>query len=168
MEINLNRKSGKFNFEATNASGFTVELDANPVIGGEGKGFRPMETLLVGLGGCSGIDMVNILAVSYTHLDVYKRQDHRRVYILMVFFKRKGIEKAMTKNAEDYKTGDIVCWILPKNLTHIGVVTKQKSADGKRYLIVHNIGAGQVMEDILFDWKIIGHYTCLLYTSRCV
>lgn len=61
MEINLIRKSGKFNFEATNASGFTVELDANPVIGGEGKGFRPMETLLVGLGGCSGIDMVNIL-----------------------------------------------------------------------------------------------------------
>ncbi len=61
MEINLIRKSGKFNFEATNASGFTVELDANPAIGGEGKGFRPMETLLVGLGGCSGIDMVNIL-----------------------------------------------------------------------------------------------------------
>lgn len=85
--------------------------------------------------------------------------DHRRVYNLMVFFKRKGIEKAITKNAEDYKPGDIVCWILPKNLTHIGVVTNQKSADGKRYLIVHNIGAGQVMEDILFDWKIIGHYT---------
>lgn len=61
MEINLIRKSGKFNFEATNARGFSVELDANPVIGGEGKGFRPMETLLVGLGGCSGIDMVNIL-----------------------------------------------------------------------------------------------------------
>ena len=61
MEINLIRKSGKFNFEAENESGFTVELDANPAIGGEGKGFRPMEMLLVGLGGCSGIDMVNIL-----------------------------------------------------------------------------------------------------------
>ena len=61
MEINLIRKSGKFNFEATNESGFTVELDANPAIGGEGQGFRPMEMLLVGLGGCSGIDMVNIL-----------------------------------------------------------------------------------------------------------
>lgn len=61
MEINLIRKSGKFNFEAQNESGFTVELDANPAIGGEGKGFRPMEMLLVGLGGCSGIDMVNIL-----------------------------------------------------------------------------------------------------------
>ncbi|WP_199138555.1 OsmC family protein [Pedobacter sp. ASV12] len=61
MEINLSRKSGKFNFEAVNESGFTVQLDAKPAIGGEGKGFRPMETLLVGLGGCSGIDIVNVL-----------------------------------------------------------------------------------------------------------
>lgn len=61
MNINLIRKSGKFNFEAENESGFTVELDAKAAIGGEGKGFRPMEMLLVGLGGCSGIDMVNIL-----------------------------------------------------------------------------------------------------------
>lgn len=61
MEIKLKRKSGKFNFEATNEGGFTVELDANPAIGGEGKGFRPMEMMLIGLGGCSGIDVVNIL-----------------------------------------------------------------------------------------------------------
>jgi len=61
MEINLIRKSGKFNFEASNENGFKVELDAKPTIGGEGKGFRPMEMLLVGLGGCSGIDMVNVL-----------------------------------------------------------------------------------------------------------
>ncbi|PST82237.1 osmotically inducible protein OsmC [Pedobacter yulinensis] len=61
MEINLIRKSGKFNFEASNESGFTVELDAKAAIGGEGRGFRPMEMLLIGLGGCSGIDMVNVL-----------------------------------------------------------------------------------------------------------
>ncbi|WP_293788624.1 OsmC family protein [uncultured Pedobacter sp.] len=61
MNINLVRKSGKFNFEAENESGFTVELDAKVAIGGEGKGFRPMEMLLIGLGGCSGIDMVNVL-----------------------------------------------------------------------------------------------------------
>lgn len=61
MEINLIRKSGKFNFEAENAGGFKVELDAKAEIGGEGKGFRPMEMLLAGLGGCSGIDMVNVL-----------------------------------------------------------------------------------------------------------
>jgi putative redox protein len=61
MKINLNRKSGKFNFEAENETGYKIELDANPKIGGEGKGFRPMEMMLVGLGGCSGIDIVNIL-----------------------------------------------------------------------------------------------------------
>lgn len=61
MEINLIRKNDKFNFEAENAVGQTVVLDANPAIGGEGKGFRPMEMLLVGLGGCSGIDVVNVL-----------------------------------------------------------------------------------------------------------
>lgn len=61
MEINLIRKSGKFNFEASNSGGHTMELDANPAIGGEGRGFRPMETLLIGLGGCSGIDVVNML-----------------------------------------------------------------------------------------------------------
>jgi len=85
--------------------------------------------------------------------------DHRRVYNLMVFFKRKGTVKSMTTNAADYKPGDIVCWNLSGNISHIGVVVNRKSADGKRFLIVHNIGAGQVMEDVLFSWKIIGHYT---------
>ncbi|MGN7204852.1 OsmC family protein [Pedobacter sp. SAFR-022] len=61
MEINLVRKNQKFNFEAVNPAGQTVEIDAKPEIGGEGRGFRPMEMLLVGLGGCSGIDMVNVL-----------------------------------------------------------------------------------------------------------
>lgn len=85
--------------------------------------------------------------------------DHRRVYNLMVFFKRKGTVKPMTKNAEDYKPGDIVCWNLSGGMSHIGLVINKKSADGERYLIVHNIGAGQVVEDVLFAWKIIGHYT---------
>ncbi len=84
--------------------------------------------------------------------------DHRRVYNLMVFFKRKGIVKPMTKNADDYKPGDIVCWNLSGNISHIGLVVNKKSADGKRFLIVHNIGGGQVLEDCLFSFKIIGHY----------
>jgi uncharacterized protein YijF (DUF1287 family) len=84
--------------------------------------------------------------------------DHRRVYNLMAFFKRKGDVKPTTKKVEDYQPGDIVCWILPGNLSHIGMMVNRKSLDGKRYLIVHNIGAGQVMEDCLFSWKIIGHY----------
>ncbi len=84
--------------------------------------------------------------------------DHRRVYNLMVFFKRKGEVRPITKNPEDYKPGDIVCWNLSGNISHIGLVINQKTADGKRYKVVHNIGAGQVVEDCLFAWKIIGHY----------
>jgi putative redox protein len=72
MEIKLIRKSGKFNFEAENETGFKVELDAKQAIGGEGKGFRPMEMLLVGLGGCSGIDMVNVLSKQKEPLDDIK------------------------------------------------------------------------------------------------
>lgn len=72
MEINLIRKNNKFNFEAENSGGFTVELDANPAIGGEGKGFRPMEMLLIGLGGCSGIDVVNMLTKQKEPLDDIK------------------------------------------------------------------------------------------------
>lgn len=87
-----------------------------------------------------------------------KNIDHRRVPNLMVFFKRHGTTKEITQNASDYQPGDIVCWNLGGAITHIGIVSKRKSADGLRYLVVHNIGAGQVAEDMLFDYKIIGHY----------
>jgi uncharacterized protein YijF (DUF1287 family) len=87
-----------------------------------------------------------------------KNIDHRRVPNLMVFFKRHGKEKPFSNNAGDYLPGDIVCWNLGGNITHIGIVVNKKSVDGARYQIVHNIGAGQVLEDCLFDYKIIGHY----------
>jgi len=83
----------------------------------------------------------------------------RRVPNLMVFFSRFGTVKEMSKNPNGYLLGDIVCWDLNgKGLTHIGIVSSKKSRDGKRNLIIHNIGGGQVLEDCLFDWKIIGHY----------
>jgi len=87
-----------------------------------------------------------------------KNIDHRRVPNLMVFFERFGTTKPVTKKAADYQPGDIVCWNLGGAITHIGLVINRKSSDGKRYLIVHNIGGGQVLADCLFDYKIIGHY----------
>lgn len=84
--------------------------------------------------------------------------DHRRVPNLRVFFAKFGKSKSIETNPELYVPGDIVTWLLPGNLTHIGIVVNKKSADGKRYLIVHNIGAGQVMEDCLFKFTITGHY----------
>lgn len=84
--------------------------------------------------------------------------DHRRVPNLMTFFKRHQAEKPITYTSEDYQPGDIVCWNLGGAITHIGIVTHQKSEDKERYLIVHNIGSGQVSEDVLFAYTIIGHY----------
>src|SRR5690606_32328339 len=81
--------------------------------------------------------------------------DHRRVPNLMTFFSRHGTVKKITQDPKDYLPGDIVCWNLGGGITHIGIVSGKKSADGKRYLIVHNIGAGQVLEDCLFSYKII-------------
>lgn len=84
--------------------------------------------------------------------------DHRRVPNLMTFFSRKGTTLKITDKAEDYQPGDIVCWNLGGGITHIGIVSKKTARDGKQHLIIHNIGAGQVLEDCLFSYKIIGHY----------
>ena len=87
-----------------------------------------------------------------------KNIDHRRVPNLMTFFARKGLTMQITTSAKDYLPGDIVCWNLDGGLTHIGIVSKNKTKDQKRNLIVHNIGAGQVLEDCLFNFTIIVHY----------
>jgi uncharacterized protein YijF (DUF1287 family) len=89
--------------------------------------------------------------------------DHRRVPNLMTYFKNKHAELMISAKADDYAPGDIVTWNLQNKkavsgITHIGIVTDQKSADGKRYLIAHNIGGGNTIEDMLFSYLIIGHY----------
>ena len=84
--------------------------------------------------------------------------DHRRVPNLMQFFSRKGKSLPITDQASDYLPGHIVCWNLGGGTTHIGVVSGFRNKDKTRYQIVHNIGAGQVLEDCLFSYKIIGHY----------
>lgn len=87
-----------------------------------------------------------------------KNIDHRRVPNLMTYFKRQDAALPASNQASDYLPGDLVCWNLGGGITHIGIVVHRKSTDGKRPLIVHNIGAGQVEEDVLFSYKIIGHY----------
>ena len=87
-----------------------------------------------------------------------KNIDHRRVPNLMKFFERKGTTLPITDNPSDYKAGEVVCWDLGKGITHIGIVVCKKSTDSKRNLVVHNIGAGQVLADCLFSYTIIGHY----------
>ncbi|MDX6182138.1 DUF1287 domain-containing protein [Flavobacterium sp. Fl-77] len=84
--------------------------------------------------------------------------DHRRVPNLEIFFERKGSKLAITKNPEDYKTGELVTWMINRKLPHIGIITNKKSDDGERNLIVHNVGGGQVLEDCLFEYEIVGHF----------
>lgn len=88
-----------------------------------------------------------------------KNIDHRRVPNLEVFFERKGEKLPITDNPNDYKTGEIVSWLLTGDaIPHIGIITHVKSKDRKRPMIVHNIGSGQVLEDCLLNWKIVGHF----------
>ena len=85
--------------------------------------------------------------------------DHRRVPNLQTFFKRHGGELPITQNENDYKPGDIVTWdIKGSSPWHIGIVTHRKSLTTGNPLIVHNMGRGPVIDDILFSYPITGHY----------
>jgi uncharacterized protein len=87
-----------------------------------------------------------------------KNIDHRRVLNLMTYFTRQGKSLSISDNAAAYKPGDIVSWELSNGIDHIGIVTNMLSESKDRYLIVHNIGAGTRIEDVMFAWTIKGHY----------
>jgi uncharacterized protein YijF (DUF1287 family) len=85
--------------------------------------------------------------------------DHRRVPNLMKFFERQGKSLPITLDPDDYESGDVVAWELGDGgPTHIGLVTNLFSPPSGRNLMVHNIGGGAQIQDVLFAWKIIGHY----------
>jgi uncharacterized protein YijF (DUF1287 family) len=90
--------------------------------------------------------------------------DHRRVPNLAAFFRRHGETLALSTTAADYQPGDIVMWNLARNgdLPHVGMVVNLRGPSG-RWMVEHNIGPvlginGPQVEDVLFDWKITGHY----------
>lgn len=87
-----------------------------------------------------------------------KNIDHRRVPNLETFFTRKGEKLDVSQNSNDYKTGEIVTWMIGDKLPHIGIITHLKSEDGKRPMIVHNVGGGQVLQDCLFSYILVGHF----------
>jgi uncharacterized protein len=87
--------------------------------------------------------------------------DHRRVPNLETFFTRKGAALVISDDPARYLPGDIVAWNLRGEqggwLPHIGIVTDRIAPSG-RAMLVHNIGAGPKLEDVLFNWEITGHY----------
>ncbi len=84
--------------------------------------------------------------------------DHRRVPNLETYFTRKGKSLSTTGGPENFLPGDIITWDLGTGQDHVGMVVNVWYKPTQRYLIVHNIGAGTRMEDVLFAWKITGHY----------
>src|SRR5687768_5380371 len=84
--------------------------------------------------------------------------DHRRVPNLQAFLARAGATVERGDAAPDYRAGDLVTWVLPGNLPHIGIVSDRTAPDSSRPLVIHNIGAGAVEEDTLFAFPITGHY----------
>ena len=88
-----------------------------------------------------------------------KNIDHRRVPNLATFFRRHGEALALSTSAADYAPGDMVTWNLIKDgdLPHIGMVVNVKAPSG-RWMVEHNVGAGPQVEDVLFEWKLTGHY----------
>lgn len=83
--------------------------------------------------------------------------DHRRVPNLMTWFSRQGWSLPVKQDAAAYRAGDIVTWDLGRGLTHIGIVSDRQTPSGTP-LILHNIGRGTQEEDILFAYRITGHY----------
>jgi uncharacterized protein YijF (DUF1287 family) len=84
--------------------------------------------------------------------------DHRRVLNLQTFFRRKGDVIPVTESQEDYLNGDLVTWRLAENVPHIGIVIDRRTGDNKRPMVIHNIGRGPKIEDMLFKYTITGHY----------
>lgn len=84
--------------------------------------------------------------------------DHRRVPNLMTLFERRSRSVPITRKPSDYNPGDVVAWELDNHLLHIGLVTDAVAGGTPNYLVVHNIGAGAKIENVLMAWKIIGHY----------
>ncbi len=78
--------------------------------------------------------------------------DHRRVPNLMTYFNRMKKSLPITQDPKDYQPGDVVAWNLGNGLLHIGIIVNNQSH------VVHNIGAGAKLENVLFEWRIIGHY----------
>lgn len=83
-----------------------------------------------------------------------KNIDHRRVPNIMTYFQRQGYA-VQDKN---FKAGDIVTWDLGKGLVHIGIISNKTTILKKVPLVIHNIGHGTRENDILYEYKITGHY----------
>jgi uncharacterized protein YijF (DUF1287 family) len=117
----------------------------------------------------TGVDLQKLVHEDMkAHFDAYPKKwglrrpdtniDHRRVPNLATFFTRRGGKLPVTRRGADYKPGDIVTWDLGGGVPHIGLVSDVPVRGTDRYLVVHNIGRGAQVEDMLFTYAVTGHY----------
>jgi putative redox protein len=99
--IQLTREHGDFGFVATDQSGHSIKMDSSPESGGENFGVRPMQTLLMGLAGCSGIDMISILKKQRQEIADYKMTVHGE--------REEGVQPSLWKSVsiEFHLYGDV-------------------------------------------------------------
>ena len=83
--------------------------------------------------------------------------DHRRVPNLQVFFTRRGRALPVPDDLAQIAPGDLVTQMLPGALPHIVLATRER-APGGRPMVVHNVGRGAQLEDVLATWPITGRY----------
>ena len=117
VKISIERTSGTFHLTSTNEQGQTVETDGAPSIGGTGKGVRPMELVLMGLGTCSSIDVILILEkqrqdlkdikidITAVRENVANYSEFRSIHMIFHLFgdiKPKKAQKAISLSIESY------------------------------------------------------------------
>lgn len=100
-KIELNRVNGDYGFEAQDENGHIVKMDSNPASGGLDYGARPMQLLLMALGGCSAIDVIGILKK--------QRQEVKDYKMIINGDREAGVEPSLWKNVsiEFHLYGDI-------------------------------------------------------------
>lgn len=108
MKVHVKRIDNDFHMEAVNDSGNVVHMDGNPAIGGHNLGARPMQLLLMGVGGCSSIDVISILRkqrieLSSINVEITGDRDPAEVPALFkkihVIFKLGGLEEDQKQKA---------------------------------------------------------------------
>jgi putative redox protein len=72
MKVNIERVNDAVHLKATNDEGNFIMMDGSPEIGGTGNGARPMQVLLMSLGGCSSMDVLSILKKMRENVEDYK------------------------------------------------------------------------------------------------
>lgn len=176
LEAQQNQESSAFIANARKQIGITTQYDGSyrkiPYPGGDVPQHIGVCTdVVIRAFRSQGIDLQQLVHEDMVrHFDNYPSQkiwglrapdkniDHRRVPNLVTFFSRKGSLISRSPRPRDLKPGDIVTWMLPGNLPHIGIVSDLKAPHTDRFLIIHNIGSGVREEDMLLHFPITGQF----------